>query len=151
MAWKRQDYLNKYQPLLYLLSSDGDLDALSTEPGYCHTLGREHRHSHLNLLRSYLLELEADFRALYHAATPQALEDEFLAMKLVETEEVLRKIIREVKLQLWISRFIPVPSAKSGAGFFRRALIRTLPKNTRAQSLLIEMDSIERQIATTFG
>ena len=89
-------YSLKYAPLTRYLEQGSDLDWLKNE-GHEPAIIEHFLEVDQRLLISYTAALKSDFHELYGLAIQAALQDVYLAKRLIETKEALDQIVRFAK------------------------------------------------------
>jgi hypothetical protein len=141
-----ENYLDKYGPLIRILTSEGDYDYLAATGGYDRAAVETYRAGRREALRTYMQDLAQDFEMLVDAGQELARSDAGLAAKLVDTERILLKTLRHLRFRLFLEGLVPVPSPAPAPGMFRRWLARRLSDDKPVRDLLFSMDELGRLV-----
>lgn len=143
-----ENYLDKYGPLIRILTSESDYDYLASTAGYDRRSVNSYRAGRREALRSYMYGLASDFEILVDSGRKLALSDAELAAKLQDVERALLKTLRYLRFRIFIEGLMPAPSASPAPGAFRRWLIRVLSNDRPVRDLLFSMNELERLVGS---
>ena len=118
------DYLEKYAPLMQILSDQADLEEVSSEPGYTKAAGARYKTVRLQALVGYAEALAVDFDELKEALVERAVADAELAETLKHTEQTLLRSLRQIRLRVFLEQFVPAPKPSAHPGLFTRVCRR---------------------------
>lgn len=142
-------YAEKYAVLRTFVSNERDFDTLAAHAGYTKTRAADFRRTRARLVEAYLLELSADFDTLWRTAVASRRDpNEKLIVSLRAGDRALHKLIRQVRLRLFVERWlIPNPAAAARPSAVRRVIRALIPPVSDFGPLLREMELIRATLA----
>jgi hypothetical protein len=142
------DYLTSFGPFLRLLNSSDELEMLAARPGYSKDIGRSYRDLRRRTMRGYLLDLEAEFEALYRQASTTAVHDPALAGLLAGMDAGIREVGRQVRFRLWLEGVLPVPRGRGRKGWLNQIARLLVADGRQSSGLLTSMNRLRAALST---
>lgn len=141
-----EDYVEKYRPLIRILTSENDYDYLAATASYDRRSVDSYRAGRREALRSYTHDLARDFEVLCNSGHDLALRDAEIAAKLQDVQQTLLKTLRYLRLRIFIEGIVPAPSHAPSPGLFRRWLARILSNDRPVRELLYSMNQLGKLV-----
>jgi hypothetical protein len=141
-----EDYVEKYGPLIRILTSERDYDYLASTAGYARASVDAYRAGRREALRSYTFDLAREFEILTTSGRHLALRDAKIAAKLHDAERALVRTLRLLRFRIFVEGLLPVPANSPKPGFVRRWLVRALSNDQPVRELLFSMNELGKLV-----
>jgi hypothetical protein len=143
-----RDYLQKYGPLIQILSDPAELEEVSSEPGYTQAAGTRYKSVRLRALLGYIEELAADFEELKAALVDRAVVDAELAKTLRHTERTLLSLVRRVRVRIFLEQFFRAPKPSGHPGLLTRCCRHLVASQSPLSETLSVMSKLQATLAS---
>jgi len=141
------DYVEKYGPLLQILSDAMDLEEVAAEAGYTKAAGTRYKAVRLHAMTEYMRELATDFEELKGSLMERAMQDVRLAGALRKTERSLLALLRRIRLRILLEQLVPAPNPSPHPGRARRLVLSMLANQRPPVGMLRAMNELRDALA----